>query len=229
MKNSLTLILSCFLLLQMKAQTQDALEVKIIADTEWWAGIIFEGEKMPLKNGYNFDLFGTCKYNQLQPLLLSSGGELVWSEEPFRFKVTDETIFFDKSYAPLEYVKAGNNLREAYLYASSNYFPPSGKMPPELFFSVPQYNTWIELTYNQNQKDILDYARAIVENGMPPGIIMIDDNWQEDYGKWNFHQGRFPDPRAMMTELKELGFVVMLWVCPFVSPDSDVYRELEKN
>lgn len=229
MKNSLTLILSCFLLLQMKAQTQDALEVKIIADTEWWAGIIFEGEKMPLKNGYNFDLFGTCKYNQLQPLLLSSGGELVWSEEPFRFKVTDETIFFDKSYAPLEYVKAGNNLREAYLYASLNYFPPSGKMPPELFFSVPQYNTWIELTYNQNQKDILDYARAIVENGMPPGIIMIDDNWQEDYGKWNFHQGRFPDPRAMMTELKELGFVVMLWVCPFVSPDSDVYRELEKK
>ena len=56
MKNSLTLILSCFLLLQMKAQTQDALEVKIIADTEWWAGIIFEGEKMPLKNGYNFSL-----------------------------------------------------------------------------------------------------------------------------------------------------------------------------
>ena len=56
-------------------------------------------------------------------------------------------------------------------------------MPPELFFSVPQYNTWIELTYNQNQKDILRYARAIVDNGMPPGIIMIDDNWQEDYGK----------------------------------------------
>ena len=42
---------------------------------------------------------------------------------------------------------------------------------------------------------------------MPPGIIMIDDNWQEDYGKWNFHQGRFPDPHSMMKELKELGNV----------------------
>jgi len=229
MKNSLTLILSCFLLFQIKAQTQESIEVKINNDTKWWAGIIFEGHKMPLENGYSADLFGTCWYNQLQPLLLSTDGELVWSEEPFRFKFTNKNILFDKSYAPLKYVKAGKSLREAYLYASSNYFPPSGKMPPEVFFSVPQYNTWIELTYDQNQKDILDYARAIIENGMPPGIIMIDDNWQEDYGKWNFHQRRFPDPHAMMKELKELGFKVMLWVCPFVSPDSDIYRELEKK
>ena len=107
---------------------------------------------MPLKNGYEADLFGTCWYNQMQPLLLSTKGELVWSDEPFRFKVTDKRIFFDKAYAPLEYMKAGDNLREAYLYASSNYSPPSGKMPPNFSFSVPQYNTWIELTYNQNQK-----------------------------------------------------------------------------
>ena len=205
------------------------LEVEIKKNVDWYAGILIEGHKMPLKNGYEAQLYGTSYYNQLQPLLLSTSGELVWSEEPFRFKVNEEKILFDKSHAPLEYKKAGKNLRDAYLYASENYFPPSGKMPPELFFSVPQYNTWIELTYNQNQKDILQYAKAIVDNGMPPGIIMIDDNWQEDYGKWNFHQGRFPDPKAMIKELKELGFKVMLWVCPFVSADSDVYRELEKK
>ena len=147
---------------------------------------------MPLKNGYEAQLYGTSYYNQLQPLLLSTSGELVWSEEPFRFKVSKEKILFDSAYAPLVYKKAGKSLRDAYLYASKNYFPPSGKMPPELFFSVPQYNTWIELTYNQNQKDILKYARAIIDNGMPPGIIMIDDNWQEDYGRWNFHPSRFP-------------------------------------
>ena len=32
-----------------------------------------------------------------------------------------------------------------------------------------------------------------------------------------------------MRELKDLGFKVMLWVCPFVSADSDVYEELEKK
>ena len=207
----------------------DNLEVEIRKNVDWYAGVLIEGHKMPLKNGYEAQLYGTSYYNQLQPLLLSTSGELVWCEEPFRFRVNKEKIVFDRAYAPLVYKKAGKSLRDAFLYASKNYFPPSGKMPPELFFSVPQYNTWIELTYNQNQKDILKYARSIIENGMPPGIIMIDDNWQEDYGRWNFHPGRFPNPKAMMKELKELGFKVMLWVCPFVSADSDIYRELEKK
>ena len=230
MKKFLFSILLSFLLQKIHTQVYfNNLEIEIKKNANWWAGILIEGHKMPLKNGYEAQLYGTSYFNQLQPLLLSNIGELVWSDEPFRFKVNGEKILFDQSYAPLQYKKVGKNLRDAYLYASKNYFPPSGKMPPELFFSVPQYNTWIELTYNQNQKDILEYARAIINNGMPPGIIMIDDNWQEDYGKWNFHKGRFPDPKAMMKELKELGFKVMLWVCPFVSADSDVYRKLEKK
>lgn len=220
----------CGLTLPVFAQNSyEDLTVKTNDDTQWWAGIIREGHKMPLQPGYEADLYGNCWRNQLQPLLLSDSGELIWSEEPFRFQYTTDSIILDKAYAKLEYHKPGKTLREAYLYASENYFPPSGIMPPELFFSVPQYNTWIELTYNQNQKDILKYAHAIIDNGMPPGIIMIDDNWQEDYGKWNFHRVRFPDPKAMMNELHDLGFKVMLWVCPFVSPDSDVYRALEKK
>lgn len=208
---------------------QEPLRVKTSPEIQWWAGIIREGHKMPLQNGYTADLYGQCWRNQLQPLLLSTSGELVWSEEPFRFSVEKNVILFDKAHDSLQYKKAGKNLRDAYLYASEHYFPPSGEMPPELFFSVPQYNTWIELTYNQNQNDVLNYARSIVENGMPPGIIMIDDTWQEDYGKWNFHKGRFSDPKAMISELHKLGFKVMVWVCPFVSPDSDVYRTLEKK
>lgn len=228
MKKICICILFLGVTLQMLAQKSgEKLSVKTNSDTQWWAGIIREGHKMPLKPGYEADLYGQCWRNQLQPLLLSTSGELVWSEEPFRFRVEANTINFDNAHDSLQYVKAGTNLKEAYLYASKNYFPPSGKMPPELFFSAPQYNTWIELTYNQNQKDVLKYAHAIIDNGMPPGIIMIDDNWQEDYGKWNFHKERFPDPKKMMDELHDLGFKVILWVCPFVSPDSDVYRALE--
>jgi len=92
-------------------------------------------------------------------------------------------------------------------------------MPPAEFYRVPQYNTWIELMYNQNQEGVLNYARGILANGLPAGIIMIDDTWQEDYGKWNFHPGRFPAPKAMCDELHRLGFKVMLWICPFESMD----------
>ena len=95
-----------------------------------------------------------------------------------------------------------------------------------MLFTHPQFNTWIELTYDQNQRDVLAYARAIVANGFPPAVLMIDEGWAEGYGVWDFHRGRFPDPKAMMTELHGMGFKVMLWVCPYIQPDGKRFTEL---
>lgn len=102
-------------------------------------------------------------------------------------------------------------------------------MPDTLLLSRPQYNTWIELNYNHNQTDILKYAHAIVDNGLPTGVFMIDDTWQEDYGVWDFHPGRFHNPKAMIDELHAMGFKVMLWVAPFMSADQAEYRKLKKE
>jgi alpha-glucosidase len=74
--------------------------------------------------------------------------------------------------------------------------------------------------------DVLKYAHGIIENNFPVGVIMIDDNWQEDYGKWQFHPGRFNDPKSMVDSLHHMGFKIMVWICPFISPDYDVYRKL---
>ena len=109
------------------------------------------------------------------------------------------------------------------------YFPPSGKTPDLLLFSSPQYNTWIELQYNQNEKDILKYAENIISNGFPAGVIMIDDNWQNRYGTWEFDCEKFSDSEGMIDKLHAMGFKVMLWVAPFISPDSPVYRTLAKK
>jgi alpha-glucosidase (family GH31 glycosyl hydrolase) len=83
--------------------------------------------------------------------------------------------------------------------------------------------------YNQNEKDILKYAQDIIKNGFAPGVLMIDDNWQENYGVWEFSPRRFKDPKGMMKKLHSMGFKVMLWICPFVSPDSEVFRALAKD
>ena len=60
--------------------------------------------------------------------------------------------------------------------------------------------------YDQNEDDIMDYAEAIIENGYPPGVLMIDDNWQEDYGTWKFSSRRFNDPKSMIKRLHKMGF-----------------------
>jgi hypothetical protein len=59
---------------------------------------------------------------------------------------------------------------------------------------------------------------------------MIDDKWMEDYGVWKFRSDRLPDPKAMVDKLHAQGFKVMLWTCPFVSPDNPTnFRYLERE
>jgi alpha-glucosidase len=195
----------------------------------WWAGIIEHGFQMPLSEGYTANTDADNYENQVQPLLLSDQGDVIWSEDPFKIQFQQGTLLVVSKGGRMIQSKPGHSLREAFLYASARYFPPSGKTPDELLFSSPEYNTWIELMYDQNQAGILSYAKGIRDHGFPAGVLMIDDNWQEDYGKWDFHKGRFPNPKAMIASLHADGFKVMLWVCPFVSPDCDVCRDLAKR
>ena len=175
---------------------------------------------------FALDLAGNDLGNQAVPLLISQRGGYVWSEDPFKFEFQDGRLVLSPRGGQVKSGNAGTTLKEAYQYVSKTFFPPSGKTPDALMFTAPQYNTWIELQYNQNEADVLKYAQGILANGFPPGVLMIDDNWQEDYGIWEFSPRRFSNPKKMMTQLHRMGFKVMLWVVPFVSPDSAVYREL---
>jgi alpha-glucosidase len=206
------------------------LQLGLLPNEAWWGGATTLGSKMPFGTvALEINLHGDNRGNQYAPLLVSSKGRYVWCDQAFAFSFKDNVLRVTSTGNAILYGQPGQTLRDAYRYASKSFFPTDGKLPARELFAAPQYNTWIELMYDQNQKDVLKYAHAIIDNGLPPGVLMIDDNWQEDYGKWTFHPGRFSDPKAMMQELHTLGFKVMLWVCPFVSPDCDVYRALAKK
>ena len=174
-------------------------------------------------------MWGDNKGNQAQPLLLSNKGRYVWSEEPLQYEFDKGKIKVSTRSGNILSGTEGKNLRDVYRHVSKKFFPSNGKIPEKLLFTHPQYNTWIELMYDQNEKDILKYAQAIIDNGYPPGVLMIDDNWQENYGIWDFSPRRFTDPKGMVKKLHEMGFQVMLWVCPFVSADSTVFRKLAED
>lgn len=226
-----TIVLIFLASLSVFSQKADTLKIDIINGEYWWAGLSTEGHNTPYDNNSKatFDLWANNEGNQAQPLLLSSKGRYVWSNYPIKYSFDNGHIEITTRVGEIMYDQVGSNLRDAYQYAVHNFFPQNGKIPEEKLFTHPQYNTWIELIYNQNEEDILKYANGIIDNGYPPGVLMIDDNWQENYGVWDFSLRRFNNPKAMIKKLHDMGFQVMLWVCPFVSPDSEVFRYLAKE
>lgn len=223
-------ILFLFLLLCSPMIAQNVTKIEPLPEEYWWGGVTAYGSRMPyVAPLQQFDLATQNQNNQVVPLLVSNKGRYVWSNFPFKFTVTADGIKISSDYEKVDVTTAGSTLKSAYLDACQKHFKPSGVLPDTLFFTDPQYNTWIELVYNQNQKDILTYAQSIINNDFPNGVMMIDDNWQKYYGNFEFKPDRFPNPKAMIDELHQKGFRVIVWVCPFVSADSPEARELHKK
>lgn len=208
---------------------QSSLTIGVEPGEKWWGaasdGI---GAAMPMRPELPVIDQRTQNFNsKTAPLLVSNHGRYVWADGPMVIGMAGDSIKLSSYRGDIHCGSVGGgNLRDAYLAVSSAHFAPTGQLPPEEFFIVPQYNTWIELLYDQNQADVLAYARNILASGLPAGVLMIDDNWQKDYGDFEFRPDRFPDPKAMTDTLHAMGFKVMLWISPYVSPDSKESRDL---
>ena len=198
--------------------------VKFLDNEYFWGGPTCNGTAMPInsQSKYSAD-FTRAMPNQFITVFLSSKGRYIWSDGPFKvWTENDELCFEGKDF---ELYDKGDCLRDAYLAAMRKHFPFENKPLPREFFKTAQYNTWMEFTYDPTQEGILKYARDIIDNGFEPGILMIDEGWQDHYGNWKFSKDRFFDPKAMVDELHSLGFKVMLWITPFVTADGAEYAK----
>lgn len=200
------------------------LRTKFKDNEYFWGGDAPSGVHMPLYKGKDFSCdFRYTATTQSMPMFLSSCGRYIWSERGIKVWLEDDEICFE-SDSELILNEGGSTLRDAYLSAMNEHFPfeatrLNGVTMPRDFFKAVQFNSWVEFNYEPNQKGVLEYAHGIVDNGFEPGILMIDEGWHTRYGQWKFDFHKFPDPKAMIDELHELGFIVMLWVTPMVTPD----------
>jgi alpha-glucosidase len=157
-KITLLFIISMFI---MNLFGQKVYETAVLFEQEeyWWGEVVAYGAGMPyLQSVQEFNLALQNNNNQMAPLFLSSKGRYIWSDKPFFFEITDNTLKLKSEYEQIEVQQGSKTLKEAYFSACHKYFPPTGLFPDQLFFTMPQYNTWIELMYNQNEKDILAYV-----------------------------------------------------------------------
>lgn len=204
-------------------------EISFLENEYWWGGAIDEGIYMPYSENYpKVDLNETNLGNQVTSFFISSKGRYFYSDEPIAYEIKNRVLYID-SVKEIYIHDDTHNLKEAYYDCVKNYFKQDFKHPLIDMFTLPQYNTWIEMNWDINQQKVIDYAHQIIKNGFKPGILMLDDGWQEDYGVWKFNAAKFPNPKKMIEELHQLGFKVILWLVPCVSPDSFTFREAQKD
>ena len=205
------------------------MDIQMLSNEYWWGGVVDFAYQMPYGCHSNQKIqVGLDGADQSAPLFLSNQGRYLWSEKPFVITFQNGRIHIESEFE-VELREGFGDLKGAHIAAMAAHYPSTGNIPDETFFRIPQYNTWIEFMYQQNQEGILSYAHSIVDNGMQPGILMIDEGWSEDYGVFDFYPGRFSSPKEMVDELHALGFTVMVWVTPHISPDSNAFRELRST
>ncbi len=204
-------------------------KIDLIKNEGFYGGAINDGISMPYKDGnFSRDLREWHGGNQASSILVSNKGRYVYSNYPFNIKLENNCIIIESEHEVV-ISKNGSNLKSGYEGLARDFYKNDHKTPNLLMFEKPQYNTWIEMEWDCTETKVLKYAHEIISNGYPTGVLMIDDCWCKDYGVWDFDVEKFPNAKRMVDELHKLGFKVMLWICPFVSPDSKEFRELESK
>ena len=138
----------------------------------------------------------------------------------------------------------GNNIMSFENYATKvmDYWFTAGDTPAEIEEAyakavgtvpmMPEYGLgfWqCKLRY-QTQEELLEVARQYKRRGLPIDVIVIDYFHWPKQGEWKFDPVYWPDPDAMVRELKEMGIELMVSIWPTVDRESENYGEmLEKG
>lgn len=189
--------------------------------------MVNDGYRQPYSSIKTLNLAKENKGGTTAPFLLSSKGRYVWSERPFSYSFDQGILTIDSPLETVEPIVAGSTLKDAYMAAMAEHFPFNGETPPALFFTRPQFNNWIEMYINGiNQNVVNNYTDAIVQNGFPCGVYMMDGGYLTHQGSNSFDPAAFPNPKEIFTKVSSNGWKSMIWAAYFVSPDSKDYKRL---
>lgn len=157
------------------------------------------------------------------PFMVSSRGYgLLWnSPATGRVELADNgTRWVSDSARQIDYwVTTGND--PAAIMA--NYADVTGH-PPVL----PEFASgfWQSKLRYRTQDELLGVAREYKRRGLPLSVIVSDFFHWTHLGDWKFDPQEWPDPKAMVDELRDMGVELMVSLWPSVSPLSENFQEM---
>ena len=120
-----------------------------------------------------------------------------------------------------------------------DYFITAGKTPAQIEEQyanavgktpmMPEYGMgfWqCKLRY-RNQEELLEVAREYKRRGIPLDVIVIDFFHWTKQGDFKFDPINWPDPEAMIAELKHMGIELMVSIWPTIDARSENYDSMQ--
>ena len=160
------------------------------------------------------------------PMIISSRGYGFLWHNPAIGYVTfgrNRTTWHAEASGQLDYwITAGDTPADI----SRNYARATGFVP-----MMPEYGLgfWqCKLRY-WNQEQLLNVAREYKRRNLPVDVIVCDFFHWPRMGDYRFDPEFFPDPAAMVKELKEMGIELMVSVWPQISLNSENYAEMDQQ
>ncbi len=158
------------------------------------------------------------------PFCLSSEGYGFLWNNPAVGRVTfgkNLTTWQARSAKALDYwITAGDSPAEI----EQAYAAVTGTVP-----MMPDYamGFWQSKLRYQTQEELLSVAREYKRRNLPISVIVIDFFHWPTQGDWRFDETYWPDPDAMIAELKEMGIELMVSIWPTVDYRSENFAEMK--
>jgi len=175
--------------------------------------------------GCVIDLY-QCHVKQVVPFQVSSEGyEFLWNNPSLGRLELGNNLTRWISYGCRQmdyYITAG----DSYADIMENYTNVTGHTP-----EFPQWASgfWqCKLRY-KSQEEFLKVAREFKKRKLSLSVLVIDFLHWEHTGDWNLDPEYWPDPKAMVKELDEMGIIIMISPWILVTEDSDNYQHVKEK
>ncbi len=190
-------------------------------------------------------IFGMGQYQQPYLNLKNCCLELAHrnSQASVPFMLSDRGYGFLWNNPAIGHVTFGKNVTEweACSTKQMDYWITAGDTPAQIeeayakvTGTVPMMPDYVmgfwqcKLRY-QTQEELLEVARGYRDRGVPVDVIVCDYFHWPNQGDWKFDPDYWPDPKAMVDELKEMGMELMVSVWPTVDAYSENYPKMEEE
>lgn len=198
------------------------------------------GEKFStfVKNGQTVEVWnndgGTCSEQSYKsiPFYVSSRnyGVFVNHPENVNFEVASETVSkvaFSVQGQRMEYFIFGG---ETVADVLSSYTTLTGKpaLPPAYTFGL-----WLSTSFttSYDEATVNSFIDEMERRNIPLDVFHFDCFWMKEFEWCSFEWDKrmFPDPKGIISRLKERGLKVCIWINSYVGQRAPVFKELAEK